>query len=181
MFAAIAHHPEVIREIVQFFGTKKNFENSDSQFTPENTQGGKTLRRIVCQWILDHMNDVLFQAVSSQGRDKGGMPELTVRDIIRSIGLRAEGIFDPAAYISKLRDGTQLIDEEISVIISVMINRPIIVVTELEQGILTPRLAEALLSRRTWGKSPIYLHNDSRSNAPRSYSGSHYSGLKIIS
>jgi|GEM_PF-5472316 len=180
MFAAIAHYPEVIKEIVAIFGQKEKLNPDDPQFTTGSDAGGKTLRRITCQWILDNMDRVLFQEVRSQGKEKGGMPELTVRDIINSIGLQKQGTFDPTKYIQQLQSNTDFIDEGISVIISILIDRPIIVLTETSSKILTSRLGNTFLTRKTWRNPPIYLHNNSRANGAASYSGSHYSGLKIV-
>lgn len=172
IFAAIEHHREVIEEIVAYFGQAEKLSAA--------AVDGKKLRDIICQWILQNMDHVLFKAVTTDGREKGGMPELTVKDVVLSIGLNRYN-FDPSQYIMGLRGGTQVIDEEISVIISVLIDRPIIVTTEAERGLLTSRIAETFVSRKEWTKKPIYLHNNSQvSNASR-YSGSHYSGLRFVS
>ena len=180
MFEAMANHPEVIPETADFFGSQLSARDKEetNQVRTDNsyTEGGKILRRIVCQWILDNMNKVLFEEISADERETGGAPQITVRDIVRSIDDRQ----DPADYIIKLRDSTQFIDEEISVIISVMINRPIIVLTEAEPSMLTSRLLDSFLSRRQWEKTRIYLHNDSQARGGGTSSGTHYSGIRPV-
>ncbi len=178
MFEAIAHSPEVIEEIVDIFGCRlsvrdieetKKVRNDDRSYT----EGGKIFRRIVCQWILDNMDKVIFEEISGE---PGGAPQLTVMDIFRSI----DNSQDPTIYITNLRESDQFIDEEISVIISVMIKRPIIILTEAEPQMLTSRLLDSLVSRNQLEKERIYLHNDSRSQDGTTASGTHYSRLKVV-
>lgn len=178
LFAAMRQYPKLIKKIVRFFGKGEQLKSKDPQFRKVNSElGRKTLRRIVCQWILDNMDRTLFEVTDTT-------PQVTVLDMVRSILNKRQATEDnERSYMSRLRDGTQPIDEEIACIIACCIKRPIVVVTSDENGFFKPGIGasyQSLLSKKFPNKTSVYIYNDSTSTRADECSGSHYSGLRRL-